>query len=141
MQWHRSCTLPVLLGWALFIQAPYTHAQPAARDLAKQEYLQGQNYEKAADLVTGDERHERLILAESSYEKVWDLDDAENQLGDIRAETGIHLGMIFVKLGKLDDGLKWFDRVAAMKGVPEVLTSNARQLAARLREKMKQANE
>lgn len=91
--------------------------------------------------MTGDERHEQLILAQSSYEEVWDLDDNDNRFGDIRAETGIHVGMIFVKLGKLDKALEWFDRVAAMKSVSEVLTSNARQLAARLRERMKQANQ
>jgi hypothetical protein len=139
---HLFQKLPVVLLTSVLVLgfAPLSHAQPSVRDIANLEMLQGKNHEMAADSASGDDKRTELALAQSSYEEVWDLDDDDNEFGDIRAEAGIHLGMVLVRRGHPEKGLEWFDRVAQMKGVPDELTSGARKLADKLRDKLKQQN-
>lgn len=65
------------------------------------------------------------MFAERAYEEVLSLDDPNREFGDIRADAGLHLALLRLKLNRPHKAIEAFQRVMAIRDAPSALKGAA----------------
>lgn len=113
----------VAMAVAVHTAGPLSGQQLSSRDLAASSLTDARLQEQLGNL------HE----AQAQYEEIVALDDEYNEFADLRAEAGVRLAIVLMKLGRKDRAIQTLENVLRIKEAPPYVKEWVQELLDRHR--------